>query len=44
MQIRGVIDEEFENLLSGKKTAEEALNDLVERGNSLIADFVEANG
>ena len=44
VQIRGVIDEEFENLLSGKKTAEEALNDLVERGNSLIADFVEANG
>ncbi|MBY5973792.1 sn-glycerol-3-phosphate ABC transporter substrate-binding protein UgpB [Ferrimonas balearica] len=44
VQIRGVIDEEFENLLSGDKTAEEALNDLVERGNSLIADFVEANG
>ncbi|PJE32310.1 sn-glycerol-3-phosphate-binding periplasmic protein UgpB precursor [Pseudooceanicola marinus] len=44
VQIRGVIDEEFENLLSGNKTAEEALNDLVERGNSLIADFVEANG
>ncbi|MGI3165412.1 sn-glycerol-3-phosphate ABC transporter substrate-binding protein UgpB [Pseudooceanicola sp. 200-1SW] len=44
VQIRGVIDEEFENLLAGNKTAEEALNDLVERGNALIQDFVEANG
>ncbi|PJE28783.1 carbohydrate ABC transporter substrate-binding protein, CUT1 family [Pseudooceanicola antarcticus] len=44
VQIRGVIDEEFEALLAGDKTAQEALDDLVERGNSLIADFVEANG
>lgn len=44
VQIRGVIDEEFENLLAGDKTAQEALDDLVKRGNALIADFVEANG
>lgn len=44
VQIRGVIDEEFENLLSGSKTAQQALDDLVTRGNALIADFVEANG
>ncbi|WP_010140185.1 sn-glycerol-3-phosphate ABC transporter substrate-binding protein UgpB [Oceanicola sp. S124] len=44
VQIRGVIDEEFEALLSGSKTAQDALDDLVERGNSLIEEFVEANG
>ncbi|MBR9820581.1 MAG: sn-glycerol-3-phosphate ABC transporter substrate-binding protein UgpB [Rhodobacteraceae bacterium] len=44
VQIRGVIDEEFEALLSGSKSAQDALDDLVERGNSLIAEFVEANG
>ncbi len=44
VQIRDVIDEEFQNLLSGKKTPQEALDSLVERGNKLIADFAAANG
>jgi sn-glycerol 3-phosphate transport system substrate-binding protein len=44
VQIRDVIDEEFQNLLSGKKTAQEALDAVVERGNKLIADFAAANG
>ncbi len=43
-QIRDVIDEELQNLLSGKKTAQQALDSVVERGNKLIADFVAANG
>ncbi|SES35545.1 carbohydrate ABC transporter substrate-binding protein, CUT1 family [Tranquillimonas rosea] len=44
VQIRNVIDEEFQNLLSGDKTAQEALDSLVERGNQLIDDFAQANG
>ena len=43
VQIRNVIDEEFQDLLSGKKTAQQALDTLVERGNKLIADFAAAN-
>lgn len=43
VQIRNVIDEEFQELLSGKKTAQQALDTLVERGNKLIADFAAAN-
>ena len=43
VQTRDVIDEEFQNLLSGKKTAQEALDAIVERGNKLIADFAAAN-
>jgi sn-glycerol 3-phosphate transport system substrate-binding protein len=44
VQIRDVIDEEFQNLLSGKKPPQEALDAVVERGNKLIADFAAANG
>ncbi len=44
VQTRDVIDEEFQNLLSGKKTAQQALDSVVERGNKLIADFAAANG
>ncbi|MDZ4095815.1 MAG: extracellular solute-binding protein, partial [Paracoccaceae bacterium] len=43
VQIRGIIDEEFEALLSGKKDAQGALNDLVKRGNVLIREFEAAN-
>ncbi|PYE85963.1 sn-glycerol-3-phosphate ABC transporter substrate-binding protein UgpB [Pseudoroseicyclus aestuarii] len=43
VQIRDVIDEEFQNLLSGSKTAQEALDSTVERGNALIADFARSN-
>jgi sn-glycerol 3-phosphate transport system substrate-binding protein len=39
-----VIDEEFQNLLAGKKAPKEALDSVVTRGNKLIADFRAANG
>ena len=39
VQIRGIIDEEFEQLLSGSKDAQGALDAVVERGNALIAEF-----
>ncbi|QPM89596.1 sn-glycerol-3-phosphate ABC transporter substrate-binding protein UgpB [Pseudooceanicola algae] len=44
VQTRAVIDEEFQALLAGDKTAQEALDAVVERGNALIKDFVDANG
>ena len=44
VQIRDVIDEEFQNLLNGSKTAKQALDSVVERGNALIQDFVANNG
>ncbi len=43
VQIRSIIDEEFEQLLSGNKTPQEALDALVERGNALIREFEAAN-
>lgn len=39
VQIRGVIDEEFEQLLSGSKDAQGALDSLVARGDALITEF-----
>ena len=44
VQIRGVIDEEFQAVLSGDKTAQEALDAVVERGNALVADFARSAG
>jgi sn-glycerol 3-phosphate transport system substrate-binding protein len=43
VQIRGIIDEEFQALLAGQKTAQEALDALVARGNVLIREFEAAN-
>jgi sn-glycerol 3-phosphate transport system substrate-binding protein len=43
VQIRKVIDEEFQALLGGKKTPKEALDAVVERGDKLIAEFAAAN-
>jgi len=43
VQIRGLIDEEFEALLAGQKDAQTALDDLVARGNTLIREFEAAN-
>ncbi|MHA6298298.1 sn-glycerol-3-phosphate ABC transporter substrate-binding protein UgpB [Devosia sp. CAU 1758] len=42
-QARGVVDEEFEALLAGNKTAQEALDAAVERGNQILRDFEAAN-
>ncbi|MEE4120754.1 MAG: sn-glycerol-3-phosphate ABC transporter substrate-binding protein UgpB [Paracoccaceae bacterium] len=41
-QIRGIIDEELEGVWAGDKTAEEALNSAVERGNQLLRRFEQA--
>ena len=42
-QIRGIIDEELEAVWSGDKTAQEALDSAVERGNRLLRRFERAN-
>ena len=41
VQIRDVIDEELESVWAGKKTAKQALDDAVKRGNELIVRFAE---
>ncbi|MGP1357213.1 sn-glycerol-3-phosphate ABC transporter substrate-binding protein UgpB [Roseicyclus sp.] len=43
VQIRTVIDEEFQRLLAGDVDAQGALDAVVERGNALIRDFEAAN-
>ena len=43
VQIRNVIEEEFENALQGKKTAKEALDSAVARGNDLLRQFEKVN-
>ncbi len=43
-QVRDVIDSEFEALLAGQKTAREALDAAVARGNQILRDFEAANG
>lgn len=42
-QIRDLIDEEFESVLSGSKTGAEALDSLVTRANVLLREFQAAN-
>jgi sn-glycerol 3-phosphate transport system substrate-binding protein len=42
-QIRTVIDEELENVWNGKKTAKQALDDAVKRGDDLLVRFERAN-
>lgn len=42
-QIRGIIDEELEAVWSGDKTAQEALDSAVTRGNVLLRRFEQAN-
>ncbi|MBA4490281.1 sn-glycerol-3-phosphate ABC transporter substrate-binding protein UgpB [Paracoccus sp. S1E-3] len=43
VQVRTIIDEEFEQLLAGKKDAQAALDSVVERGNKLIEEFAAQN-
>lgn len=43
VQIRGVIDEEFEQLLSGAKNPQQALDSVVSRGNALLEQFEAQN-
>ncbi|MCA8884391.1 MAG: sn-glycerol-3-phosphate ABC transporter substrate-binding protein UgpB [Rhodobacteraceae bacterium] len=42
-QIRGIIDEELEAVWAGDKTAQEALDSAVGRGNQLLRRFEQAN-
>lgn len=42
-QVRDAIDAEFEALLAGSKTAKQALDAAVERGNQILRDFEAAN-
>ena len=43
VQIRNVIEEEIEGALQGKKTAKEALDSAVTRGNDLLRQFEKVN-
>jgi sn-glycerol 3-phosphate transport system substrate-binding protein len=43
VQIRDVMDEEMEAVWSGKKTAKQALDDAVTRGNKLLREFEATN-
>ena len=43
VQIRNIIDEELESVWSGQKTAKQALDDAVKRGNEQIERFQKAN-
>jgi sn-glycerol 3-phosphate transport system substrate-binding protein len=43
VQIRAVEDEELEQVWAGKKTAKEALDSVVKRGNDLLERFEKAN-
>ncbi|MBI1173345.1 sn-glycerol-3-phosphate ABC transporter substrate-binding protein UgpB [bacterium] len=43
VQIRDVIDQEFQALLAGSETAQEALDKVDTRGNQLLRDFESAN-
>ena len=42
-QVRDVIDQEFEALLAGQKSAQEALDAAVARGNEILREFEAAN-
>ena len=43
VQVRAIEDEELEQVWGGKKTAKEALDAIVRRGNELIERFAKAN-
>ena len=43
VQIRAIEDEELEQVWAGKKTAQDALNAIVKRGNELLERFEKAN-
>ena len=43
VQIRAIEDEELEQVWAGKKTAKEALDSIVKRGNEQLERFEKAN-
>jgi sn-glycerol 3-phosphate transport system substrate-binding protein len=42
-QIRDVIDQQFETVLSGKQTSKQALDEAVKQGNAILREFEAAN-
>ncbi|TCL72114.1 sn-glycerol-3-phosphate ABC transporter substrate-binding protein UgpB [Rhizobium sp. BK251] len=42
-QIRDVVDQQFETVLSGKQTGQQALDEAVKQGNSILREFEAAN-
>jgi len=44
VQVRDIIDEEFQALLAGDKDAQGALDAVVERGNAMLRDFEATSG
>ena len=44
VQIRDILNEELEAVWSGQKTAKQALDTAVERGNALLRRFEKDNG
>ena len=43
LQVRAIEDEELEQVWAGKKTAKEALDTIVQRGNEQLERFEKAN-
>ena len=43
VQVRDVIDQEFQELLSGTKNAQQALDAMVQRGNEMLREFQSTN-
>jgi sn-glycerol 3-phosphate transport system substrate-binding protein len=43
VQIRTIEDEELEQVWAGKKSAKDALDSIVKRGNELLVKFEKAN-
>ena len=43
VQIRDVVDEEFEGMFAGKQTAQETADKMVSRGNALLRQFERDN-
>jgi sn-glycerol 3-phosphate transport system substrate-binding protein len=44
VQVRGIIDEEFQSLLAGEQDAQAALDAVVERGNAMLREFETTAG
>ncbi|MGB6117146.1 MAG: sn-glycerol-3-phosphate ABC transporter substrate-binding protein, partial [Mesorhizobium sp.] len=42
-QVRDIMNEEYENLLAGKQTAQQAMDNAVSRGNAAIKEAVGSN-
>lgn len=43
VQVRNIIDDEFQKMLAGNETSQQALDNIDKRGNELISQFQQAN-